>query len=344
MAYADKAVLVQPSAPAIAPQTQATPTPVYGKVPRSSMSPITVQYPFAIQYGADREAVVYDCVKGPVGVCVLPGDVYNVPVRVDLLWQMARWYRAMVRQGTHREKGWGEVFGSNRKPWPQKGTGRARHGTRRSPLFKGGGNIHPIRPKSYAYQVYVRTQRAALKCALSAKANERRLLVVDHLRCGGDPARLRDMLTELLFKQHNQPRLNALLVDAGEHDSHDGGRRLRGAGDKVGKGVTVRPYHQTNVYELLRHDVVVMTRKAADKVAAALRAPLDRLGMHNYLAVFGKPLPSPLLKNSKPLPLRKLVAASLPGHLGFVPHPLAGKRILRGGISTRYKPRPVQMR
>lgn len=346
-----RTVVVNPVQPAVAPKTQAQANYSYGKdlrLGRNPMSPLTVAYPFPIAYGSDREMTVFDCDKGPVGVCKLPGPVFNVPVRIDLLYKSVRWHQHMLWQGTAKEKDRGEVRGGGRKPWPQKGTGRARHGSRRSPLWRKGGRIHAKRPRNRAHKLYVKERRAALKAALSAKANERRLIIVDHLRCGGDPVRLKAMLVRLLFEQHNHPRLSALLIDTGEAEHADGGRRLRSAGDRVGKGVTVRAFHQANVYELLSHEVVVMTRRAAEKLAAAIDAPLDRLAMANTLAVYGS---TRLGERRKcvPLPEKRAEAGSLPGYRGFVYDPeglnawrkalmRAGGPLMAGAASSEQRP------
>jgi large subunit ribosomal protein L4 len=103
--------------------------------------PLTVQYPFPVRYGQPRETLVYDLWQPqpqqplsprPSGVRLLDGKVFNVPVRVDILHRVVRWL-----QGTHKTKRRYEVRGGGRKPWPQKGTGRARHGSIRSPIWVG---------------------------------------------------------------------------------------------------------------------------------------------------------------------------------------------------------------
>lgn len=117
----------------------------------------------------------------PRSVQVLPGSVFNVPVRLDILHRCVRFLRAMWRQGTHKAKTRAEVRGGGKKPWPQKGTGRARHGSIRSPLWVGGGVAHGPVPRSHAHKLPLPIQLMGFKCALSAKANEGRLVVVESL-------------------------------------------------------------------------------------------------------------------------------------------------------------------
>jgi large subunit ribosomal protein L4 len=147
--------------------------------PTEPGSPLVVRYPFAIEYYKDREAVVYDLAERPLGLVSLPGAAFNVPVRIDILHRVARYWRAKWQQGTHKAKSRAEVRGGGRKPWPQKKTGRARQGSIRSPLWKGGGVPHPPRPRSHAHSLPRAVRLLGMRCALSARINEGRFFVVD---------------------------------------------------------------------------------------------------------------------------------------------------------------------
>lgn len=205
--------------------------------PVYSSGPLTVQYPFPIEYYQDREVVVYGMGRSaPKGLQLLPGPVFNVPVRIDVLHRVVRWLRASWQQGTHKAKTRSEVRGGGRKPWPQKGTGRARHGSIRSPIFVGGGVAHPPRPRSHAHDLPLPVQLLGYKCALSAKATEGRLVVADSLRPqpagmgqDGKPViKTKATLQQLqeLLKPVSQPYETVLLVDCGE-TAADGGEELR---------------------------------------------------------------------------------------------------------------------
>ena len=102
-----------------------------------------------------------------MGTIELGGDIFNVPVRRDILHQVVRWQRAKKQQGTHKTKTRAEVRGGGRKPWRQKGTGRARQGSIRAPHWRGGGKAHGPVPRSHAHSLNKKVRRLGLKCALS---------------------------------------------------------------------------------------------------------------------------------------------------------------------------------
>ena len=107
--------------------------------------------------------------------------VFNAPVRQDLLHQALVRQMANARAGTHKTKTRSEVAGGGRKPWRQKGTGRARHGSIRSPQWKGGGTVFGPRPRSYAKAMPKKMRRAAVRSALSSKAQAGQIVVIDQL-------------------------------------------------------------------------------------------------------------------------------------------------------------------
>ena len=111
----------------------------------------------------------------------LPAAIFEAPVRKDLMHQALVRQLANARLGTVKTKGRGEVSGGGRKPWRQKGTGRARQGSIRSPQWRGGGKVHTPMPRDHSVNMPVKMRRAALRSALSAKAAEAMLVVVDEL-------------------------------------------------------------------------------------------------------------------------------------------------------------------
>jgi large subunit ribosomal protein L4 len=111
----------------------------------------------------------------------LPAAIFEAPIRSDLMHQALVRQQANARLGTHKTKGRGEVRGGGRKPWKQKGTGRARQGSTRAPQWRGGGKVHTPVPRDYSLRMPRRMRQAALRSALSAKAAEAEIVVVDRL-------------------------------------------------------------------------------------------------------------------------------------------------------------------
>src|SRR5207302_3795428 len=109
----------------------------------------------------------------------LPEDLFAAPVNIPVMHQVVRAGAAAQRAGTHSTKTRGEVSGGGRKPWRQKGTGRARAGSIRSSLWKGGSVAHGPQPRDYAYQIPKQMLRGALRSALAAKFQEQKLAVID---------------------------------------------------------------------------------------------------------------------------------------------------------------------
>jgi large subunit ribosomal protein L4 len=109
----------------------------------------------------------------------LPAEVFEAPINVDLMHQAYVRQMANARLGTHKTKSRGEVSGGGRKPWKQKGTGRARQGTTRAPQWVGGGRVHTPRPRSYEKKMPRKMRQAALRSVLSVKAAEESVVVVD---------------------------------------------------------------------------------------------------------------------------------------------------------------------
>jgi len=109
----------------------------------------------------------------------LPAKIFEAPINTDLMHQAYVRQMANARLGTHKTKSRGEVSGGGRKPWRQKGTGRARQGSIRSPQWVGGGKVHTPRPRDYSQKMPRKMRRAALRSALSVKASDQAILVLD---------------------------------------------------------------------------------------------------------------------------------------------------------------------
>jgi large subunit ribosomal protein L4 len=138
---------------------------------------------------------VHNTAGKTVGQIELREDIFGVPINVPLMHQALVRQQANARLGTHKTKTRGEVSGGGRKPWRQKGTGRARHGSIREPQWRGGGVAHGPRPRSYRQKMPRKMRRLAYKSALSAKVKERQIIVLDDLQM---PApKTREMLSIL---------------------------------------------------------------------------------------------------------------------------------------------------
>jgi large subunit ribosomal protein L4 len=122
---------------------------------------------------------IYNIQKEKVGELDLKDEIFGVEVKGHLLHEVVTWQRACRRSGTACTKSRGEVKGGGRKPWRQKGTGRARAGSNRSPIWKGGGTIFGPKPRSYAYALPKKVRALALKMALSSKLASGQLVVLD---------------------------------------------------------------------------------------------------------------------------------------------------------------------
>ncbi|KAK9795864.1 hypothetical protein WJX73_010076 [Symbiochloris irregularis] len=176
----------------------------------------------------DRDLPVYNLDKEVVGTCTLPGRIFDVAVRKDILHRVVRWQLAKRRQGTHAVKTRAQVRGGGRKPWPQKGTGRARAGSIRIPQFRGGGVAHGPVSRSHEHKLNKKVRRLGVLCALSAKAQEGRLTLVDTLWRDDPKTALLDRGLNTLLTPSDADKRSVLLIDTSK-DGGDGGSALRRA-------------------------------------------------------------------------------------------------------------------
>jgi large subunit ribosomal protein L4 len=194
-----------------------------------------------------------------VGQMDLADEVFAASVNPHLLHESVRWYLAGQRAGTHKTKGRGEVSGSGRKLWRQKGTGRARVGSIRSSIWRKGGTVHGPQPRSYAYALPRKMLVGALRSALSAKLAEQKLTVVDGWTLGSHKTKeLRQTLTRL-----DGDTRTILLVEApGNRNLELACRNLEGV--KVVAPAALQPY------DLLRHDRLLLSKDAALRLNQSL--------------------------------------------------------------------------
>jgi len=184
-----------------------------------------------------------------VGEMTLPGDVFNGPVRRHLLYEVVKMQRANRRAGTAATKTRGFVSGGGKKPWRQKGTGRARAGSSRSPLWVGGATLFGPQPRDYSYRLPASARKAALRSALAVKAKEGKLLVLDKLTLEAPKTKL---LVQLLATLKVD---SGLIVLPGRDDT------IERAGRNLPR-VKVLRAEGANVYDLLRYDRLILTQES----------------------------------------------------------------------------------
>ena len=196
--------------------------------------------------------------RAAAGSIELPSAVLGGPVNEGLLHEMVKSQLASRRAGTHMTKTKGLVSGGGKKPWRQKGTGRARAGSSRSPIWAGGGTIFGPQPRDYSYQLPKSARKAALRSVLAARHGEGKLVVVDALKLAEPKTK---QMVECLKGLGIEG--SALVVTA----SPDEG--LSRASRNLAK-VKVLPVLGLNVYDVLKHQTLIITRDALEQLSARL--------------------------------------------------------------------------
>ena len=194
----------------------------------------------------------------PAGDIDLDDTVFGAPSRPDVLQQVVRWQLARRRRGTHATKGVADVSGTGARPYRQKGTGRARQGSRRSPQFRGGGVAFGPTPRSHAFDLNKKVRAFALRVALSDKRREGKLVVVE-------AAVLEEPKTAALARIAAARGWSSALVIDGARSDENFARAARNL-----RGLDVLPPQGANVYDILRRDVLVLTRDAVAALEARL--------------------------------------------------------------------------
>ncbi len=201
---------------------------------------------------------IIDFSNKKVGTVDLADAVFGAPVNEALLYEAVRHHLAGVRRGTASTKTRHEVAGSGKKLWKQKGTGRARMGSIRSPLWRHGGTVHGPQPRDYSYKLPRKMQLGALRSALSAKLRDGELKVVNEFSLDDPKTRLmREALDRVEAKR------TVLLVDNTDN------RNLQLSSRNL-NGVKLVTSREVNVYDLLGHEQVFLSQAAAEKLSEAL--------------------------------------------------------------------------
>ncbi len=194
--------------------------------------------------------------NGTAGSVELPDDIFAVMPRPDIMARVVSWQLSKRRAGTHKVKGLGEVSGTTKKPYKQKGTGNARQGSLRAPQFRGGGAVHGPVVRDHGFDLPKKIRRLGLISALSQKQAEGKLVVLDAATSGRKTKDLAAKLKVLGWK-------SVLIVDATVHEDFSfASRNLR--------YIDVLPTLGANVYDILNHDLLAITSAGLETLKARL--------------------------------------------------------------------------
>ena len=196
---------------------------------------------------------------GSAGEIELADGVFAVPVRKDILQRCVVWQLSRRQQGTHKTKGRAEVTATAKKMYAQKGTGRARHGNEAAPQFRGGGKAFGPVVRSHASDLPKKVRKLALRCALSAKAAEGKLVVLENTTVAEAKT------GKLAASLKGMGLMNALFID-GPTVGENFARAARNI-----PLVDVLPQQGANVYDILRRDTLVLTRDAVKHLEERLQ-------------------------------------------------------------------------
>ncbi len=219
--------------------------------------------------------------EGTNGTVDLPAEIFDVQANLSLMHQVVVAQQAAARQGTHSVKTRGEVSGGGKKPYRQKGTGRARQGSTRAPQFAGGGVVHGPTPRSYDQRTPKKMKAAALRGALSDRAREGRVHVLESFGSGAAPS-TKSALAALAAATDSRKVLVVL-----DRTDEIGWKSLRNA-----KGVHLIDQGQLNTYDVLVNDDIVFTQDSLDAFLARQRGTRSALPDLTTPDIPGEPVPS----------------------------------------------------
>jgi large subunit ribosomal protein L4 len=193
------------------------------------------------------------------GSVELDDAIFGLEPRADILHRVVRWQRAKAQAGTHSTLGKSDVSYSTKKIYRQKGTGGARHGSKKAPIFRHGGIYKGPTPRSHAHDLTKKFRALGLKHALSAKAKAGELVVLD-------AAEIKDAKTSVLAKQVNALGWKRALIIDGAAVNEEFARAARNLAN-----LDVLPSMGANVYDILRSDTLVLTKSAVEALEARLK-------------------------------------------------------------------------
>jgi large subunit ribosomal protein L4 len=191
----------------------------------------------------------------------LPARIFEAPIRLDLMHQAYVRQMANARLGTHKTKGRSEVSGGGKKPWRQKGTGRARQGSTRAPQWVGGGKVHTPKPRDYSLAMPRKMRRAALRSALSVKAAEKNIIVLENLDLPEAKTRVMDSILKKLIGE-----ASALVLLARKDMTYE--KVVRSVNNLPDVKALMANY--LNIRDLMGFEKVILPVEALDVIEAYL--------------------------------------------------------------------------
>jgi large subunit ribosomal protein L4 len=208
---------------------------------------------------------IHDLSGKKLGTLDLADEIFGA-VNEDLLWEAVKHYRASQHRGTHKTKARWEVSGSGKKLWKQKGTGRARIGSIRSPLWRHGGTVHGPQPRSYDYTFPKKKLLGALRSALAAKFADGKLIVVNAFD-------VKEAKTKEFRKALDALKVDStvLIVEAAKHEN----RNLELSARNI-EGLELIRGHEVHPYHLLRRDRVIFSQPAIEKLQVSLKNSVSK--------------------------------------------------------------------
>jgi large subunit ribosomal protein L4 len=210
--------------------------------------------------GKTMKATVRNLDNKDVGTIELMDAIFALTPRRDILTRTVNWQLAKRRAGTHATKGVSQISGTTKKPWAQKGTGRARQGSLRSPQFRKGGVIFGPVVRDHAHDLPKKVRQLALRMALASKQQDGKLIVLDQ-------AKLAEHKTKILAQKLGKMGLmeSVLIIDGANLDENFA-RAARNL-----PHVDVLPEQGANVYDILRRDILVLTKNAVEQLQERLK-------------------------------------------------------------------------
>uniref|UniRef100_A0A7S1TLZ6 Large ribosomal subunit protein uL4m n=1 Tax=Erythrolobus australicus TaxID=1077150 RepID=A0A7S1TLZ6_9RHOD len=217
----------------------------------------------ATQFGGDREALVYRSLYDfvPTGATMLSGRMFNAPIREDIVHTVVKWQLLSRRAGTASTKSRAEVSYSGRKIAPQKGRGRARHGDRGAPLFRGGGRSHGPKPRDWSYPLNKNVRRNGLRSALTSKYAAGRLWIVQTAELPPDAKSQSDLVDAMVRLGFE----STLVIDW----DHAGERKISPHFEKAAfklENVLAMPPNGLNCYDMLSFQHLIISLPALHKL------------------------------------------------------------------------------
>jgi large subunit ribosomal protein L4 len=207
------------------------------------------------------KADVFNMQGEKVRTIELPAEIFEAPIYTDLMHQALVRQMANARLGTHQTKGRSDVAGGGKKPWRQKGTGRARQGSSRAPHWKGGGGVHTPHPHSYTLAMPKQMRRAALRSALSAKASEDAIVIIENMVLAEPKTRLMAQALNKLVGENS-----ALILVPEKNQEYE--MVIRSANNIPDAKTLLAGY--LNIRDILTFDKLILPVQSLDVIAANL--------------------------------------------------------------------------